>query len=150
MTSVPQDTPRFENVYVAEAAIRDLIKNDNNCSAHFNYVHSELEKWKLALTLELVTYNPKTQTHFLLHKLAGDNKLNLLNEMHDHLFKLKYTLKNKENNYLSYTISWYNSEANQSETSFFYGRSLEEILIKFRYQKKTMPTIFSMVLNPES
>ena len=28
---------KFENVFEAEYKIQELIKNDNNCSAHFEY-----------------------------------------------------------------------------------------------------------------
>ena len=54
----------FENIYEAESAIQELIKNDNNCSAHFKYTSMSKEERNILLApnfvqQELVTYNPK-------------------------------------------------------------------------------------------
>ena len=56
----------------------------------------------------------------------------------------------KNNNGVNYTIQWYNCKKNKTETSHFYGNTLEEILNKFYFEKSRKTTIFLVKLNPES
>ena len=65
MTDIKKQT--FDNVYVAELAIRKLIQNDNNCSAHFEYEYDGHARGELFYRLDLITLNPNHNTHFLLH-----------------------------------------------------------------------------------
>ncbi len=140
----------FRNIYDAQRAISELIKNDNNCSAHFKFygIRSNGKN-----KLELVTYNPKTSTHFLLHSIEMEvEELELYEWMHEHVVELKDTLKMGESRFLTYQITWWNnSGSNKSETSFFYGTSIRDILNKFYYEKYPESyTIFSMQLMPEA
>lgn len=139
----------FRNIYDAQRAISDLIKNDNNCSAHFKFYGMRSNGKN---KLELVTYNPKTSTHFLLHSIEMEvEELELYEWMHEHVVELKDTLKMGESRFITYQIVWYNNIDNKSETSFFYGTSIIDILNKFYYEKYPKSyTIFSMKLMPQT
>lgn len=146
----------FENIYEAESAIQGLIKNDNNCSAHFQYA-CESEKYRSAVlsaefvNVDLVTYNPEHKTHFLLHTMGAKTKIGALNALYDHIYKLKETLKDNKNGYLNYTIEWGNKTDSKTRFSSFYGEDLDEIIRKFYYGKtKQSLNIFSIKLNPIS
>ena len=81
---------KFKTVYEGEYMIQRLISNDNNCSAHFEYKH----RGKYVI-LKLLTYNPNHKSHFLLHSIEGNNNIDCLEKMYDHIFTLKTTLKKK-------------------------------------------------------
>ena len=52
----------FDSVYQGEYTIQNLIKSDNNCSAHFTYNTYPGRGFELIV----MTYNPKHQTfHFV-------------------------------------------------------------------------------------
>ena len=135
----------FKNHYEGELAIGELIKKDNNCSAHFDY------KFVEGAELDLVTYNPKSSTFFLLHNTKGNSKLDVITKMYNYLFTLKVSLKTKENSLNSYTIDWYNSVEEKQFKSFFYGESVDSVLKKFNYGK-TLESyiIYNIRLNPKS
>jgi len=136
----------FENIYIAELAIRKLIQNDNNSEA---FLHSKkCGSLQESYILDLVTLNPVHNTHFLMHSLKGENLLTLYNNMYNYVYDLKNALKNKPSNFLNYTVEWYNN--NKRELSYFSGRSIEEVVRKFNYGKLTTPTIFSIKLSPKS
>ena len=143
------DKVKFKNVYEAENAIQELIKNDNNCSAHFRY-----ERWRSngKNKLSIITYNPKTEASFLLHsiELANNDDIKIYEFMYEHIVNLKKTLKEKDSPYIHYKINWWNTITSKSETSFFYGENIEHILRKFYYEKSKITTIFSMQLMPQS
>lgn len=143
------DKVKFKNVYEAENTIQELIKNDNNCSAHFRYTRwGSNGKNKLSI----VTYNPKSETSFLLHsiELANNEDVEIYEYMYDHIINLKKTLEKKESPYIHYKISWWNNVINKTEMSFFYGENIEQILRKFYYEKSKNITIYSMQLMPQS
>ena len=137
----------FTNIYEGEIAIQNMIKNDNNCSAHFNY---EVNHSTLLVTLELVTYNPAHKAAFLLHTVEAGNNCKAINKIYEYLYNLKTTLKSKNDPYLSYTLEWYNSTAKKNEISYFGGENMEEILRKFYYGKLKTTKIFNIKLNPIS
>ena len=65
----------FNSVFEGENQIQNLIKNDNNCSAHFEYNKNLINNiYELVVT----TYNPKHKTSFLLHKISGKNRIDTL------------------------------------------------------------------------
>lgn len=143
------DKVKFKNIYEAEVAIQELIKNDNNCSAHFRY-----DNWRSngKNKLSIVTYNPKSETSFLLHsiEMANNNEVEIYEYMYDHVVNLKQTLEKKDSPYIHYKISWWNNIINKIETSFFYGENIEQILRKFYFEKSKNTTIYSMQLMPQS
>lgn len=133
----------FQNIYEAEYNILKLIKNDNNCSAHFDY------KIKDGIVeLSVVTYNPLHNTFFLLHTLKNENKLECLKNMYNYIYDLKTSMKSKKKGFCHYTIEWFCPVQKQKFTSSFCGENLEEILLKFNYGKKQRLTIYNIKLNP--
>jgi len=138
---------QFGNVYEVEYSIQELIKNDSNCSAHFEYEELSFKRLKL----NLVTYNPKHKTHFLLFSLMGepDKKLELIKEMYIHVYTLKVALAKGDSPYVCYTIEWYCDKTNKRVKSSFYGENIEQVLLKFNYNHDKPLTIYSMQLNPQ-
>ena len=136
----------FITIYEAEAAIQTIISKDNNCSAHFNYEYGNCE-W----VIELVTYNPTNNTHFLLHTLSHPEKLVAINNMYKHIFELKESLKRKIVSHNSYTVDWYSKPQSKRFISYFYGYDMQEVLNKFYYNKLAESFIIhSIKLNPLS
>ena len=147
MTDIKKQT--FDNVYVAELAIRKLIQNDNNCSAHFEYEYDGHARGELFYRLDLITLNPNHNTHFLLHSIYGDDdKLALMTNMYDYVYKLKNSMKKKDNGNLNYTVEWYDGK--KSVKSYFCAESIEDVIRKFNYGKTVTPTISSIILSPTS
>ena len=139
----------FDNVYVAELAIRKLIQNDNNCSAHFEYEYDGHARGDMFYRLDLITLNPNHNTHFLLHSVYGDDdKLALMTQMYNYVYKLKNSMKTKEKTNLNYTVEWYDGK--KSIKSYFCGKSIEDVIRKFNYGKTVTPTIFKITLSPNS
>jgi len=137
----------FNSIYAGEYAIQDMIKNDNNCSAHFEYSHLPGKGFELVV----VTYNPKHETSFFLHSVDGKSKIDALQKMYEHIYNLKVTLKEANSGYVNYTIEWYNNSTSKRVKSSFYGKSLQEVIGKFFYGKhgkNAEITIYSIVLNP--
>ena len=129
----------FNNIYEIENAIKELIKNDNHCSAHFKHEYDSKSGW----SLNLITYNPNHKTHFLLHSiptgilrsLPGDVPLNIYVDMYNHIFNLKKTMEKRDSPYLNYTIEWRNNNTQKTERSYFYGNDVNEVMKKFYYKK---------------
>ena len=144
----------FENIYEAENAIQELIKNDNNCSAHFNYTdqHSNYKNAIIAanfVQLDIITYNPKHKTHFLLHSLSAKTAIAALNLLYKHIFELKQTLGKPDSDYVNYTIEWGDKNGGKTRYSSFYGTDAEDVVKKFYYGKsKKSLNIFNIKLNP--
>ena len=135
----------FDSVYEGEFAISDLIKSDNNCSAHFEYCRLPGKGYELVV----VTYNPKHQTSFFLHSLHGDTKIDALEKMLKHIMELKESLKKSNPSYYNYTVEWYNPKLKRRESSTFYGKRIQDIVNKFFYDKRTNTeiVIYSITLN---
>ena len=64
----------FDSVYQGEYTIQNLIKSDNNCSAHFTYNRYPGKGYELIV----ITYNPTHETSFFLHSLDGTTKIDAL------------------------------------------------------------------------
>lgn len=133
----------FKNIYEGEYNILNLIKNDNNCSAHFNYEYKNE-----AINLSVITYNPKHNTFFLLHTLTSKTKLDCLIKMYDYIYQLKTSMKEKTKGFCHYSIDWYCPDQKKLVTSSFCGENIEQILLKFHYGKNDKLTIYNIKLNP--
>jgi|SaaInlV_100m_DNA_4_1039707.scaffolds.fasta_scaffold77964_2 hypothetical protein len=133
----------FKNIYEAERAITLLINKDNSCSAHFKYIYSPN-----TCKLDLVTYNPLHQTHFLLHSLDSITQIDALCKMYEYIMHMK----DSQSKLSSYTIEWYSTNGKGgSFVSSFYGAGIEDVVKKFLYGKSPNSiTIFSIKLNPIS
>lgn len=137
------DKCKFDSIYQGEYAIQNLIKSDNNCSAHFTYSRIPSKGFELVV----VTYNPEHQTSFFLHSLEGDTKIQSLENMYTHIYNLKNTLKKSDSPYLHYIVEWFNKKINKKVTSNFYGTNIQNIINKFYYNKKNNILIYSIRLN---
>tara|TARA_B100001063_G_scaffold231121_1_gene244948 strand:- start:9134 stop:9598 length:465 start_codon:yes stop_codon:yes gene_type:complete len=147
-----KDNSEIKSIYEGEYKIQKLLINDNNCSAHFEYkllVRRTINQNE-ACNLKLITYNPSHKTHFLLHTVSGEDEIDCLEKMYEHIFKLKTTLKKKDSPYLLYSIEWYCPDTSKIVSSSFYGNSIEQILTKFNYGKKEKLVIYNMKLCPTS
>ena len=135
----------FDSVYQGEYAIQNLIKSDNNCSAHFTYNRYPGKGYELIV----ITYNPKHQTSFFLHSLEANTKVKALRIMYDHIHDLKNSLNKKDSPYLHYIVEWYNSKLSKRVTSSFYGTSIQNIINKFYHGKHNEKDIliYSIKLN---
>ena len=76
----------FKNVYEGEHMISELIRKTSQCSVHFEYEPSTTNSQDVKLNL--VTYNLKHKTPFLLHSISirtmnniYDNKMICLEKM---------------------------------------------------------------------
>jgi hypothetical protein len=137
---------KFNNIYEGEHTISNLIKTDNNCSAHFKYSHHPPNGYELVV----ITYNPKHKISFFLHSLYGKTKENALENMYDHICNFKNNLNKKESQYFNYTIEWYNFEEKRVK-SIFYGKSIQDVIGKFFYGKhgkESNINIYSITLIP--
>ena len=137
----------FDNLYQGEYVIQNLIKTDNNCSAHFEYSRHPGRGIELVVN----TYNPKHKTSFFLHSLYGESKVDALEKMYEYIFYLKESLKKEDSQYFNYTVEWYNPKLNRKEKSTFCGKNIQEIVNKFFYgkhRKEDKITIYSIILNP--
>jgi len=139
---IHENNVKFKSVYEGEYMIQNLISNDNNCSAHFEYNYGRY------VILKLLTYNPNHKSHFLLHSIEGDNNIDCLEKMYDHIFTLKTTLKKKDNPYVIYSIDWFCPDTKKIVTSSFYGDTIEQVLMKFNYGKQKKLVIYNMKLVP--
>jgi hypothetical protein len=149
----------FETIYEVEHAIQELINKDNNCSAHFKYTRRagrvENRNCKNAIlapsvvTVDLVTYNPKHKTHFLLHSMTAATDISATNALYTHIYNLKKTLEKGDSGYVNYTIEWSDKNGGKTQYSSFYGTDLEDVVRKFFYGKsKKSLNIFNIKLNP--
>jgi|TARA_R110002074_G_scaffold60607_1_gene146877 hypothetical protein len=75
---------KFKNIYEGEYMISELIKGDDGCYAHFDY--DSVYQGGTNIILRIITYNPKNKTHFLLHKIEGNNTINALHKMYKQLY----------------------------------------------------------------
>ena len=134
----------FDNVFEAEYAIQQIILKDNNCSAHFEYT---VENYT-TIRLNLVTYNPIHKTFFLLLSISSksNKKINIITKMYEHISILKSTLSNNNSQYVKYNIEWYCEKIKTKIVSVFYGRNLEQILMKFNYGREKPLKIYSLNL----
>jgi len=146
----------FESIYEGEYMISELIKGNGGCYTHFNYEVDSYQQFTVGdIKLSLVTYNPIHKTHFLLHELVAEDKINCLQDMYDHIYGIKNLIENKEGKSyageICYTIMWMEDGKMGTNTSFFYGKNLEDIIKKFYYGKSLNSySIINLHLNAES
>ena len=117
--------------FIKENEISQLIKKDNNCSAHF--------QWNTSfrfLTLDVITFNPSHKNYFLLHSISKEDSditddiyLTILDEM------IEYIKETQKIN-VNYCINWnYKISSDATKNSYFSGTNMKDILNKFFYGK---------------
>jgi len=141
---------KFKNIYEGEYMISELIKGDGGCYTNFDY--DSVYQGGTNTCLKVITYNPIHKTHFLLHQIDGNDALDTLHKMYDHIYNIKELLQQKSNTkYASYTVEWWHVDKQGINHSYFYGQNIEEVMKKFYYRKRRDDyTILSVRLNPET
>lgn len=143
----------LQEILKIESKIFKLIHPKNGVSVHFRF--------NPYLGLDLVTYNEKNDEFFLLKHLNVTTteidkpyqEYNMFLEMLKYVEHLVSSIdenKGDETVGYSFTVVW-KRENNPSQTSYFYGNNMEEIIKKFYYGKegvKHLFTIFDIKMNP--
>ena len=123
-----------------ENKIISLINQDNSssCTVHFEYDDGPFQG------VQVITYNPLREVKFLLTEGAGLDEVEALEHDYEKIQKLKEI----EN---SYTVVWENKNKGKTETSYFLGKDIYDVLNKFYFKKvKHDYVIFEVKLNPIS
>jgi hypothetical protein len=138
-----------------QSKIFKLIHPQNGVSVHFRF--------DPYTGLDLVTYNGKNDEFFLLKHLnvitsdiGKDNQeYNMYLEMFEYVKHLVTSIeenKGDETIGYSFTVIWSRKDG-PSQTSYFYGKDVEDILKKFYYGKegvKHLFIIYDIKMNPLS
>jgi len=134
-----------------ERKIIDLLSKDNvnDCSFHFDYA----QEWPkniseppvtACISVSVVSYNPKTETTFLVCVADGENE----EEATRHAYSI---VKDKDNNndYKSYTVEWAKKKEPGIIKSYFFAKNEYEVLEKLYYGlNKGNVVFYSMSVNP--
>jgi hypothetical protein len=103
--------------------------------------HGELAK----TVLDIVTYNPKHDQHFLYHSVQAEDDITALKEM------VLYIRGHQNLGLGSYTVEWKYKNDDEIYQSHFTGKNMESVLTKFNYGKESNSfMILDIKLNPES
>ena len=131
----------MNNKLILESQIQQLIYNDNKCTTHFKY-----ESNNSKMFLEIITINPSHDTQFLLGQFSGNTEIECLNNALQIIQN-----KNKDSSSNSYTVNWYKVDENKTLTSYFYAKTIEDLMKKFNYGKTSNDYIIYFIkLNPIS
>ncbi|ETO35421.1 hypothetical protein RFI_01642 [Reticulomyxa filosa] len=84
-----------EDILVMENEITELIRKDNGCSAHFRYSYQGHK-----VRVQLVTFNPKHRSTFLVHELECQTRYNALTDM------LQYVKDRVRDEEKCYSVTW--------------------------------------------
>ena len=133
-----------ETRFSLEHEICELIKKDNNSSAHFIWSHTEN-----SIQCRVVTLNPRHNTHFLLceqHVTFNPEQLSELtttkesyiNSLYLSILRtIKKNLVHKNETLINYMIEWnYKHSSDNAITSYFSGVDLQEVTDKFYFEKE--------------
>lgn len=136
-----------------ERKIIDLLSKDNvnDCSFHFEYEQEWPKKISespvtACISVTVASYNPKTETTFLVCIADGENE----EEAVRHAYSI---LKDKDNNsdYKSYTVEWAKKKETGIIKSHFFAKDEYEVLEKLYYGlNKGNVVFYSMKVNPIS
>lgn len=122
-----------------EKEIIEILGQDSNHRVNFNY-RDHLGN----VQLNIETINPRYNQMFLFFTEVGVTKLDVLTKA------LEYTRHYRDQSD-SYTIQWTSAGEKEVRTSYFHGRSIEEVLEKFRYGRdRNKTTVFLVSLNPKA
>ena len=131
-----------------ERQILEKIKKDNGASCHFSYSHTwDYKKEANIVSLTLLT--SKNDEIFIAHTTdIYSGEIECLNELDDYL----NDIKKEDSEYLTYEVVWSRSSSEKNK-SFFYGKSLNEVIEKFyKGKEKTQKDyiIYNITLMPIS
>ena len=131
--------------FIKENQISEIIKKDNNCSAHFQWSQSYNN-----LILDVITFNPEHNNYFLLHTVSKPNTdINPYEKILDEMIEY---IKEQKQSYLNYSVEWnYKNSTETAKRSYFSGKNIQEILQKFYYQKDSSNiVIYNIIMISES
>jgi hypothetical protein len=118
MSNLPKDMDVFTESLKLEFEISQLILKDNGCYTHFE---------KTAYKLNIVTYNPKHNTYFLLCSIPIRDSISSMQEEYYYTLKdaFDYLDKNiKSDESSSYTVTWKDHSVKDIQTSFFWAKNI--------------------------
>ena len=134
-----------------EISIMNIVKQDNKVDCCFIYEYKYCREkdaknnWKVTLIFK--TYK-NTQEFVAYTTESYNNEKKCLKELENYL----QDIKKKDSEYLTYEIKWFKGDT-ELNTSYFYGKTLKEVIDKFYYGKSLVDsryTIKSVELMPSS
>lgn len=139
-----------------EALISAFIKQDNDSVVHYEYSVKKDHNGTCSIDVSIVsihTYNPKHDTSFLLFEDTRSFDGSLINtklvQLDDALKYLKGVTKSNKMN--TYTIKWAKQNDSKTNTSYFWGTSMLDVIKKFFSGKNEYDyVIYEIMLSPES
>jgi hypothetical protein len=104
-----------------ESKIIEYFTKDNGVTCHFKYIDTEDDK----VELNLYTFNLKTNTNFLFHKVKSSSSITALSKM---LNYMSDTMPSEKN----FTVFWfYKENEDKINASYFRSEDIEQVMIKF-------------------
>ncbi len=123
-----------------ENSISKIVEEDNACSTHFEYTKSE----KGSQEITIITYNPRHNQQFVFRKLES-------NSVEKGLELVLEELQNHRKLHNTYTVVWLRKGDSKTQTSYFTGSNMRDVLAKFYHNKDDDDyIIYELKLNPES
>jgi len=124
-----------------ESDIITHVYEDNKNTVHFNYrVDIDGDN---TVTLELFTFNKRTNSVFLLHRTKGENSIKALSEMYDYINAEKHDMS-------PYLVTWSKNDEDETHVSYFWESSKTDVYNKFFYNKKVEDYKIDIELRPLS
>ena len=139
-----------------EREISDIIKNDNNCSVHFEWKDVNVYINNLTIKnkrLDLITYNPVHNNFFLLHSIQNAVENFTMEQVYVTLLEsMLIYVKKRQQSQIHYAIDWnYKTSTQSAKISYFRGKDMKDILNKFYYEKDIDTiVIYSITMIAES
>ena len=138
MTTAFSNTRRYE----LENKIKSTIAEDNNCTVHFdwNFTPPGILVEPPYVKLDLITYNPRHKTNFLLHSIQ-ENCQPHIKVFIIILEKMLTYIQKRTTSIINYSVEWNYRFADKEKhqpikRSYFQGKNIEEILEKLYYNKE--------------
>lgn len=129
---------KTEEIRIECEILQRLYKNNTRG----NTVHFSTEESSDGCLLQILTRNIYNNEIFVLKEISGTNRIVCLKKI------LQYVEETyKEDN--NYTVYWTDSKG-KNNISYFRGRSEDEIISKFHFDKYSIAKIDKIKLNPIS
>jgi len=126
---------------ILESEISDIIKKDNNCNTHFDYIKDN-DNYSIRVT----TYNPIKKETFLLIEIPCIDFIYGLKQVKE--WVLSHNIGTGE---VSHTILWTKIGDSHTYMSHFYAKNVRKALDKFFYDKdESKYIVYEIKMNPIS
>lgn len=106
------------------ARISHLVASDNKCEVHFEWLKTEEGNPHL----QCFTVHPFSRESFLLKRVSGEDEVECLEKI---LSFLEDKEKMKDMGYETYKVEWHKEGHDATQKSYFYCKSVQEVLMKF-------------------